>query len=1220
MRISTASLLFYFFIISLGWGAEGKVSLEDGFRNPPREYSIVPLWSWNGRLEPAELRRQIDEMVDKGVYGAFMHARAGINLDETPYFSEGWWKAVEVSVEHAANVGFDTWLYDEDKWPSGAAGGRTIARNPQRNRRKGLDWKQHRVDGPARIEVNFPDAAWVFAFKLNEKKQIDPETLIEITEFNCDKKSGKTVQSKKAWTCPEGEWVLLTFSHQTDEGVNYLNRQTVRDFIDITHEEYARRFGKYFGTTIPGVFFDEILNSHVRIVWTEGFEEKFKQLKGYDLRPLLPALIIDIGPRTPKIRCDYYDVYTTFYEEAWFKQLADWCDEHKLQLTGHTIEELGGYRSQGSYFRTIRHMQIPATDNESFRWRYPREVIPFKPKQLASISHLYGRPRAGVEAMGGAGWSFTLDTARYGHNLLAAHGINFFMTHLFHYAQDRPENVDDWPNSWFFRNPYWKYFKTFADHSSRLSYMLTGGQHVVDVAMLYPQENLWAGNGQGATQSSLEKLVAAQIDVDFIDPESLLRAKVADGRINVSQMHYRLLVVPGVKCVRRSVAEKIAAFAKAGGVVLVLDRYPADSMDVGRDDPEISRFVKDWQKHGAKLIPAEVVTEEIAKQIPRDVIFEGKGSCPLRYQHVRRAGHEIYWLANNSKEKGTWRVSFRAAGQPSIWQPEDGSIRPLGMFVRKDARTQCEIALDTRQGCFVVFDTAKVPEEGGIIIESTNLRQLELTKEANGRFTASGMLPAGQDQVNLVAEVVEGQRRKSIKESMAVPPSPKAINLDGPWRFLAVGDQLDKNWRVDVTSSELAMPVMRIRWELPGVEVANWHLSNCDDSHWRRIKVFDKFYSTKGADRYRSRWQGHFITHYEYYAPNTGIGGKGLRCRKTLALPEGTSGWLAVVCPSKYKLSIDDQNFAGIGGKQAQRFDIAPLSGNKHTINIHAENAPALLLEGRLRTPNGRTVLVRTNATWEAQVAGRDWRPAWEYVAPPEKPFGEPAYPIEMPRPRVVWYRQPLPPGTVTVLKPEIEGRWKAWLDGKPLEFAKGTCDVSIASHQGMLAIRVELDKDDHGLIKPIRVRCRPVEQPLGSWTNRHLGWYTGRAVYSTTFQLGADYKQDDVRLELDLGKVCWCAEVWLNGQLLGTRIWPPYKLDITQKAKQGENRIDIVVSNLLANRMHWNIFDDAKAEIWNRNWHDGNILRDRWCLESGLIGPVCIQPLREVSISLREK
>jgi hypothetical protein len=671
---------------------------------------------------------------------------------------------------------------------------------------------------------------------------------------------------------------------------------------------------------------------------------------------------------------------------------------------------------------------------------------------------------------------------------------------------------------------------------------------------------------------------------------------------------------------RRAVAEKIAAFAQAGGRVFALNRWPSDSMNAGRDDPQITRLVETWRKHGAKLLPAQALGAEVARCVDRDVVVEGRGPCPLRYQHVRRDSREVYWVANDARQAGAWQVSFRAVGQPSLWQPEDGSIRPLHAFVRRGERTRCEVELDGWQGCFVVFDATDVPDNGGVLISSTNLHRPQLDRTADGGAMVSGLLSAGQTVANVEVKLIDDTGERLAKVSARVSPVPKPIALTGPWQFLAVADQLDTAWRTDVKESILSMPVMRAKWELPGEDADSWHLPEYDDSHWRQIKVFDKFHTKEGADRYRSRWQARFISHYEYLSPRTTVGGKGLRCRKTLDLPGGASGWLAVVCPSGFALLIDDQKFEGSGGKQAQRFDIAPLRGDRHAISIHADDAAALLLEGRLRTPDGRSALVRTDATWEARVEGCDWRAAWEYVAPPEKPFGDPVYPENIPRPRAVWYRQPLPPGTAAIMTPSIEGRWQAWIDGEAIEFVEGTADVPIAKHQGMLAVRAELDQGEHALIEPIRVHCRPVDRKLGSWTEENLSWYSGRAVYSTIFRLDAKQKQDDVRLELDLGKVCWCAEVWLNGQLLGTRIWPPYKLDITEKAKLGENRIDIVVANLLANRMHWDVFDDAKAEIWKRNWHAGNIMRDAWCLESGLIGPVSVQPLREVSIPLHKK
>lgn len=71
----------------------------------------VPFWSWNDKLEPDELRRQIGAMQDAGMGGFFMHARGGL---ETEYLSEDWFRAVEASVDEAKKRGMQAWCYDEN--------------------------------------------------------------------------------------------------------------------------------------------------------------------------------------------------------------------------------------------------------------------------------------------------------------------------------------------------------------------------------------------------------------------------------------------------------------------------------------------------------------------------------------------------------------------------------------------------------------------------------------------------------------------------------------------------------------------------------------------------------------------------------------------------------------------------------------------------------------------------------------------------------------------------------------------------------------------------------------------------------------------------------------------------------------------------------------------------------------------------------------------------
>ena len=90
------------------------------FKNPGKDWRGAPFWSWNDKLEEAELRRQIREMKKAGMGGFFMHSRVGLI---TEYLSKEWIKMIKACVAEAKKTGMNAWLYDEDRWPSGAAGG-----------------------------------------------------------------------------------------------------------------------------------------------------------------------------------------------------------------------------------------------------------------------------------------------------------------------------------------------------------------------------------------------------------------------------------------------------------------------------------------------------------------------------------------------------------------------------------------------------------------------------------------------------------------------------------------------------------------------------------------------------------------------------------------------------------------------------------------------------------------------------------------------------------------------------------------------------------------------------------------------------------------------------------------------------------------------------------------------------------------------------------------
>ena len=82
---------------------------------------------------------------------------------------------------------------------------------------------------------------------------------------------------------------------------------------------------------------------------------------------------------------------------------------------------------------------------------------------------------------------------------------------------------------------------------------------------------------------------------------------------------------------------------------------------------------------------------------------------------------------------------------------------------------------------------------------------------------------------------------------------------------------------------------------------------------------------------------------------------------------------------------------------------------------------------------------------------------------------------------------------------------------------------------------------------------------------NDSIKYFSGQAVYETVFTLE---ELPQKSLYLDLGHVMVMAKVTLNGQYVGG-VWTfPYRLNVTEYLKKGENKLEITVVNNWQNRL----------------------------------------------------
>lgn len=1225
--------------------------LAKNFKNPPSAYSLLPFWSWNGTLNPAKLKWQIDQMQEKGIDGAFMHARSGLDESKTPYFSEGFWNAVDTAIHYSATKGFHTYLYDEDKWPSGSAGGRTVAANPEAFVKKFLTYSKMEVVGPQTIQLNLQKQPLaLFAGRISEKGIYD-----FTSQVNLKAKANST------WNVPAGRWVILSFEMVKDphNQIDYLDSAAVAKFMDLTHEAYFKRYGPFFGNTIPGVFFDEIYangsSMDDNIFWTDDFSQKFLQIKGYDLNEKLPLILLNDPANSAKLRYDYFDVVKQLFVKTWFKQYADWCEKHHIWATGHTTEKLVHFKRQSDYFSTIGQLQVPGTDNEEYRYGFPRMVDWYNTKQISSIANLYQRKRVMAESLGSGGYTIPLEEYRYGFSMLGVYGINLFVPHLFHYTTDTPESQADWPPSWFYTNPYWKYFRPLADFAKRIAYLNSQGKEVCDIAILYPLTDLWEGSYSAKVEESFYKEVQQQLldnhlNYNIIDPTSLAGATITAHGIEAGYGKYKVLILPDIHAVTLAVMKQISLFTAKGGTVIALKSLPSGSENGPAGDEMVTKEVKAlFGLSAANLKPEEYyqwnadrtehfVTRSnpsnglacftrfldelpglINNRIIPDIKVMSENAKYLRFNHRSLEGKEFYLLVNDRNSSEKYHLSLRKKGIPSIWDPESGEILPVSNYQYNGERTELVLDFKSRESYFLSLEEG-APDASPGLLESADLKDCNLSKSGQ-KVMVSGWGKSATDH-----ELILSDGKQSIRKNWKSNSTLPEIELLKEWRMQLAPHALDDAWQSALEADTLEIPVMQFHAERSADErITASGSENNRDTDWKMVKIEDLFNQKRGVQRYLSGWSGWWISYYDNSTHLPPTEGGDRIFRKEFVLDAAVKkAKLALTADQSYELLVNDQLVGKDNDwKSVEIYDLSQfLKNGKNSIEIKTKNTRGVLLEGLVDLKNSKSVRLQSDESWLVTAGKEDWQPAFRFASPPMGKWGPIANPLKTTKyPLTVWYRQQLPPGTTAILRPDIKGEYSLYVNGLPIAINQSyqPFDLSklLKSKGNTLAIKVNATDSVCGLAHPVKIVCKADHQPLISWQDMGLSWYSGRAVYTKKVNIPASYLNKEVRLMLDLGKVDHFAEIWINGKLVKYCAWPPFEAEISSFVHEGENVLSVVVANLQANQATWNILDENIAKSEARWWHDGSIARESEKLESGLLGPVRIVPYTRESVEI---
>ena len=1213
-----------------------------GFQNPPPGYGEVPFWWWTGDpLDQERLLWQIEQLHEKGVSGMqvnYAHEDSSgwpTYAVEPAIFSDAWWEMWKFVAGECGRRGMGIGLsgYTLD-WPNGKSlVSRTIYSDPEiQGREIAIVRKQH-VSAGQTLACELPaDTVAVRAYRVgpagigadnidltdsvrNHRLDWTPahgkgvRPLLPTRPGGCFAQKGPAPFSMRLeWTPANGDWEVWIFTAARKPGtLNPIHPLAGRRVIEKFFQPFQDHAPEQSAAGLNYFFHDELKFGVGDRIWANDLAEQFNRRKGYDLFEALPAMFQDVGPKTVKYRLDFMDVKMQLAQERYFIPIFQWhwsrgkiygCDQGSR---GRNPLEFG------DYFSAVRWYTAPGHDTPGGR----ADLI--KGKVSSSIAHLYRRPRVWLEGYHSLGWGATPERLMfatrenylYGCNLLNLHGL-YYTTH---------GSFWEWaPPCYHFRMPYWQHMGVFLKYFERLSYLMSQGVHQCDIAVVYPVAPGQAGlGGRESTEAAFNAgatLMKHGYDFIFIDAESLSRAEVHDGRLHVADASYRVLILPAMRAVRWSTLQKAQQFFQSGGIVIAGVALPEASDHAGCEDPVLDAAVKKMFGATAAETAAGVrpsvqrsdaggtgivglqgdvwssLVGRIEDLVPRDV----KGPPTIKATHRKIGPRDVYMVMGAPKNS---TAEFRAKGRVELWDPWTGDVWPLRVLGETASGTEVVLPLENYEAQIVVFTP-------------------------------------GREHVN--------------------PPTrpertSQEIVLDGEWEFelKPTMDNRFGDFRVPVTDKIIGPEARIFRHAVEsGDATVNWRKPDYDDSRWERVTHdFGPQFLLLGplpSDAASHSLDAELAKRARVNPEKAvELSGKSFRWRpysfswrQGLEGDPGHQGYHGLkenvtdhfLCLGKRGKALNEHRYAPeAAGTRYYLWTSATVdrattahivaSSHREGEKPHASEVltpAAVFLNGTRVADLQKSVSLKAGPNpilVRYDTAGRGYF-VLERDENKTKPsdrtplsmtwFDDPSlirFDVHAGAKPAEWFRFTAPPG-LCAMAVTARGTVEAWAEGQPMkDLGQGRfVAAKPLPHCASVAVRVMPETGFCGAAvfsDPVRLECESGVAALGDWSEMGaLKCYSGGAWYRKTVVLTSQQVGGEVTL--DLGKVVATAEIRVNGQSAGIRVAPPWRVDISKQVKSGENRIEILVYNTLAN--HYMTIPT----------------RYRGELTSGLLGPVTIQ------------
>ncbi len=695
--------------------------LREAFANPPAAYRSAPLWVWNDQMCEEQITFQLNELKTHGFGGAFVHPRPGLI---TEYLSEEWFRLWDFALQTAKGLDIKLYIYDENSYPSGFAGGHVSSSLPD-CLASGITYK---VTADPR-EVNGKPIIKAFSCTKEGEGLVIREdiTLYPCTEWSAYGDTFFVVMPVK----PQTTGWLAGFAY-----VDLLRPEVTELFLQTTYEAYYKRFGSDFGDSIPAIFTDEPYlgsggvygDGAPALPFSYWLANEFEVQHGYNLLANLPCIFKNLEGaqfRYPaeKVRYDYYTTLHTLWTKNFVEPMGKWCKEHNIAWTGHYLEHQWPFAYAACPSPALQshyeYHQWPAIDMLLSNYLRDTEshALTLTIQEIRSAANQFKKERTLCELYGAGGWDSTFEDYKRMGDWVLVNGINFINQHLT-YCTITGARKRDHPQSFDWREPWWNEYTQMNDYLGRVSYLLSQGMMQQRILVLNPttsgylipyeeeRGSVFSGAGTDAIRNpdmqlfleTLQSLTNHQWDYDLGDEYTMQRhASVENGKLRVGEQHYEVVVVPGdMKNMLKSTASLLSQLMKSGGCVISCGN-PGSYIDGLRDSAAYDALCNMWT--------AVESPEALNTQLQAQLTTRIASSAPwvTGVTHMRRLlddGREIYFFVNH--HMSVFETSLTLHGTfISQWNLFSGKVEPVRCEV-KDGRVTFGLSLQRNQSVLLV--------------------------------------------------------------------------------------------------------------------------------------------------------------------------------------------------------------------------------------------------------------------------------------------------------------------------------------------------------------------------------------------------------------------------------------------------------------------------------------------------------------------------------------